>query len=73
MLTDGDFVVRLVNLPGSVHGALREDSEGFGNIYINEALGPAARRRAFDHEVLHLVRGDLDSDRPIEEVENCRG
>ena len=73
MLTDGDFVVRMVNFPGSVRGALRVDSDGFGNIYINDALGPAARRRAFDHEVRHLVRGDLDSDLPIEEVENCRG
>ena len=34
MLTDGDYLVRMVNLPGSVHGALRVDSENFGNIYI---------------------------------------
>ena len=73
MLTDGDFVVRVVPFPGSVRGALRVDSENFGNIYINDALSPDARRRAFEHEVRHLLREDLFSDAPIEEVENCRG
>lgn len=72
MLTDGDFIVRVVNLPGDVHGALRVDSENFGNIYINDALCPEARRRAFDHEIRHLLREDLFSDAPIEEVEKCR-
>lgn len=72
MLTDGDFVVRLVSFPGSVHGALRVDSDCFGNIYINDALAPEAKRRAFAHEIRHLLREDLFSDAPIEEVESCR-
>lgn len=69
MLTDGDFLVRMVSLPGSIHGALREDPDGFGNIYINDALAPDARRLAFAHEIRHLLRDDLSNDLPIEEVE----
>ena len=35
--------------------------DGFATIVINEALSPAARRRAYEHEMEHLRAGDFDA------------
>lgn len=69
MLTDGDYICRMVNLPGDVKGALRVDNDDFGNIYINDLLSPMAKRRAFLHEYRHLQRNDLYNSLSIKEVE----
>ncbi len=69
MLTDGDYVCRMVNLPGDINAVLRVDSDGYGNIYINDQLSPMARRRAFDHECKHLREGDMYNGLSIREVE----
>lgn len=68
-MIDGEYAVRMVNLPGSIHGAVRLSEDGFANIYINDQLSPMARRRAFDHERRHIDNGDFYNDLPIWEVE----
>lgn len=70
MLTDGDYVCRMVPLPGDIYAVLREDKDGFGNIYINDQLSPMAKRRAFKHEIRHLMRGDMDKDADIRDIES---
>lgn len=69
MLTDGDYFVRMVDFPGDIHGATRLDEEDFASVYINDWLSPMGRRRAFRHEIRHIVRGDHSSDDDIREVE----
>lgn len=69
MLTDGDYIVRMINLPGDIHGAIRISDTDFANIYINDQLSPMAKRRAFRHEIRHLEKGDLYNDASITEVE----
>ena len=39
-------------------------------ILINEDLSDDAKLAAFAHELRHLRRGDLYSDRPVAEIEN---
>ena len=60
-------------MPGDIHGAvmLTKDGSDFPNIYINDALSPEARRKAFEHEMDHLENDDFYNDRSIEEVEGC--
>jgi len=69
MLTDGDYIVRMVNFPGDVNAAIRVDCDDFGNIYINDSLSPEAKKKAFEHECRHLERDDLSSYDPIEDIE----
>ena len=69
MLTDGDYVCRMIPLPGDIYAVIREDKDGFGNIYINDSLSPMAKRRAFEHEIRHLIRGDLDANTEIQDIE----
>lgn len=68
-MNDGEYAVRLVDLPGDIGGAVRLSEDGFFNIYINAKLSPEAQRKAFDHEAKHIERGDLFNDRSIEECE----
>ena len=70
-LLEGEYAVRMVNFPGDVHGCVRLTSDGseVPNIYINDWLAPAARRKAFDHEMNHLERDDFYNDKTIAEIE----
>lgn len=73
-MIDGEYSVIMVNLPGSIHGAVRLSEDGFANIYINDQLSPMAKRRAFDHERKHIENNDFYNDKPITEVEEqCQG
>ena len=71
-MIDGEYIVRMVNLPGSINGAVRLSDDGFANIYINDQLSPMARRRAFDHERRHIENNDFYNDKSIREVESCQ-
>lgn len=71
-LLEGEYAVRVVNLPGDVLGCVKltRDGSGFPNIYINDQLAPEAKRKAFDHEIRHLENDDFYNDRTIQEVES---
>lgn len=53
------IIVRLVDLPLAVRGAVREDENGDYNIYINARLSEDQRVVAFRHELEHIRRGHL--------------
>jgi len=69
MLTEGEYCVRMIPLPGDIHGAVRLSEDGFANIYINERLSPEARYAALRHEIKHIERDDFFNDLPIETIE----
>ena len=66
-----DEAVRMVNLPGTIHGAVRISEDGFANIYINDQLSPQARRKAYDHERKHIDNDDFYNDEPIQKIEGA--
>ena len=68
-MIDGEYAVRLLNLPGDVSGVVRLSEDGFANIYINDQLSPQAKRKAFDHEARHIDNDDFFSEKPIQEIE----
>ena len=68
-MTDGEYRVYLMPFPGNVLAAVRLDAEGYPSIYINDALSPEAKKRAFLHELRHIEDEDFYNDRSIEEVE----
>jgi len=69
-LTDDEYRVYLMPFPGDIMGAVRIDNEGFPSIYINDALSPEAKKRAFLHELQHIERDDFFNNMTIEEIEN---
>jgi Zn-dependent peptidase ImmA (M78 family) len=68
-LSPDEYRVYLIKLPPTIHGAVREDENGFPSIYINDDLSPQAQKAAFLHEMRHILRGDLYNDLTIEEAE----
>lgn len=69
-MSDDEYRVYMMPLPGTIKAAVKLDNEGFPSIYINDALAPDARKKAFIHELRHIERDDFFNDLPIEEVES---
>lgn len=62
-------IVRLIDLPHGVGGAIMEDEEGFVNVYINARSGHDAQVKDLDHEITHIENDDLHNDDPIDVIE----
>ena len=69
MLTDGDYYVRVIAMPGCIGGATRLSDGDFANVYINDQMSPQAKKRAFLHEIRHIEKDDFFNNRSIQEVE----
>lgn len=57
------------NLPLSVRAFVVRTADCSYCIVINAALSESAKRRAVQHELRHIERGDLFSDSPVSELE----
>lgn len=68
-----EHTVYLVPLPGDIKAAVQIDIDGYPSIYINDALSPAAKKKAFLHEMRHVVHDDFYNDKPIREIEDNAG
>ena len=64
------YAVHVANLPCTVLAAVAAtDSETY-HVFINDALSPALRRQALEHELRHIDEGHLFNDvLTIEEME----
>lgn len=63
-----DTTVRIIKLPLRVHAmVVRHDC--YNTILINEGLSAEGMLRAYRHELLHIKRGDFDSDLTADEIE----
>ena len=56
-------------LPSKIHGCVTEWEPGRYRVFLNSMLPAEEREKAFVHELLHLYRGDLHKDVPVEEIE----
>lgn len=65
--------VKSDNLPGSIKAYCYLDAEGHIYICINECLCDEARIEAFLHELRHILRGDIGSDKTVAEIERGAG
>ena len=66
---EGEYIVRIVDMPEFMNGMVKYDGDDFANIYVNAHLNEESRRKAADHELTHVVNDDLHNDDPIEVVE----
>ncbi len=64
-----DAIVRLIDLPHGIGGAIMEDEDGFVSIYVNARHGHYAQLDDLDHEITHVENNDLHNDDPIEVIE----
>lgn len=64
-----DAIVRLIDLPHGIGGAVMEDEDGFVSIYVNARHGHYAQLDDLNHEITHVENNDLHNDDPIEVIE----
>jgi Zn-dependent peptidase ImmA (M78 family) len=57
------------DLPKGANGFITRDGEDNTYIIINTQLSEYGKINTLIHEIIHLIRGDLDSDAPRDEVE----
>ena len=65
-----DCWITLYELPPHVDALVRESSDGTIMMLINSALSALGRRRAYEHERRHILRGDLHREESATEIEN---
>lgn len=63
------IIIRLIDMPPSVHGVTIKDAEGDYNIYINARLNEEARVETYRHEMQHVLLGHFYQDRPVADME----
>jgi hypothetical protein len=63
-------IVRLIDLPPGIGGAVMEDENGFISIYINARHGHYAQLDDLDHELAHIEHDDIHNSDPIEVIES---
>ena len=64
-----DLWVEITDLPNGVNGFTTRDGMDSTYILINEHLSECEKLKTLLHEMVHFIRGDLDSDESREEVE----
>lgn len=67
-MTD-EIYVKVVDLPGKVHGFTHVEPDGSYTIIVNANDCEARRMKAYRHEVDHIKRGDFDFGRDVQAVE----
>lgn len=55
-----ECTVRLQDLPPSVRGFVFHTDDGDPVMVLNSRLTREANRGSYDHELLHIQRGDMD-------------
>lgn len=61
-LTDGDYCVRLIDLDPTVRGVTAMDNDSFASVYINSRHSYDRQRKAFIHEIEHILHDDFDNE-----------
>lgn len=60
------------DLPCSIPGYTKMDSEGYYTIILNSRLSSERNRETYDHELKHIQKGDLYSQDNAGEIEELR-
>ncbi len=62
--------VREIKMPLTIRAFTIPDANGDFNIYINEDLSDAAKRKSLEHEETHIKRNDFQKDISVKIIEN---
>ena len=62
--------IREIKMPLTIRAFTVPDANGDFNIYINEDLSGAAKRKSLEHEKHHISRNDFQKDLSVKLIEN---
>ena len=71
---EGEYTVRVMDMPVSTPGFVTYDEDDHANIYINARYSREKNRRTAAHELTHVLHNDIHNADPIRAVEaRCQG
>ena len=63
MIIEGaDYFVRYLQLPVGIYAFVMLNDDGTYSIYLDPRRDCVHQREDFDHEIKHIIRGDLHND-----------
>lgn len=66
---EGEYLVRVVDLPDGSRGFVLYDDDDFANVYVNAHLNDVMQHMASDHEMKHIINDDIHNDDDIRVIE----
>lgn len=67
---EGEYIIRVMDMPECLNGMVKYDESDFANIYVNAKLNAEARQKAANHELTHVINDDIHNSDPIEVIES---
>ena len=64
-----NIILRKTKLPAGIFGLTIKDPAGDYNVYLADWLPPDLERETIQHELAHIDNGHLESDLPVEVLE----
>ena len=66
---EGEYVIRVMDLPVSSKGFVIYDDDDFANVYINARMNNETQHIASDHEIDHMIYDDIHNNDDIRTIE----
>ena len=66
---EGEYIVRVMDLPDGSNGFVVYDDDDFANVYVNARLNRSGQKKALDHEMTHIINDDIHNDDAIHVAE----
>lgn len=66
---EGEFTIRVMELPLTSPGFVMYDEDDHANVYLNSRYNQETNENTADHEITHIENDDLHNDDPIDVIE----
>ena len=67
---EGEYTVRVMDMPVSTPGFVTYDEDDHANIYLNARYSREKNRRTAAHELTHVLHDDIHNADPIQVIES---
>lgn len=64
-----DVYVRLADMPATLYGFTRENSDGSYTVIVNSRLSPERRLKTYRHELRHIKGLDFEKEYNVDLIE----
>lgn len=66
---EGEYIIRVMDLPICSKGFVVYDDNDFANVYINARYSHSTQTKAIKHEIDHIIHDDIHNQDDIRTIE----
>lgn len=67
---EGEYIIRVMDLPTCSKGFVVYDDNDFANVYINARYSHSTQAKAIKHEIDHIIHDDIHNQDDIRTIES---